>query len=304
MSLPPRVARAERPAPVMHAMKQALKKLLPRPALHAVHKIRAAGEARTLATLTPLALDADNLLPATAADLSGFLNTATPFWEEDRADIIALLGDDDRAGGVNPGDRRALYALITALQPLSVLEIGTHIGASTQYIARALARGGNGILTTVDIYDVNDPAHGAWRAASLSHSPQGCAQLLGTAGRVRFVTAPALAHMRGTADRYDFIFLDGDHRAPAVYAELAAALARLNPGGVIVLHDYYPGAAPLFADGNIIAGPFHALRRAMAEQPALSVLPLGALPWPTKLGSHVTSLAMTVHAASGKDFNH
>jgi predicted O-methyltransferase YrrM len=103
--------------------------------------------------------------------------------------------------------------------------------------------------------------------------------------------------MHGTPDRYDFIFLDGDHRAPAVYAELAAALARLNPGGVILLHDYYPGAVPLFADGNIIAGPFHALRRAIAEQPSLSVLPLGALPWPTKLGSHVTSLALVAHAA-------
>ena len=282
----------------MPAMKQALKKILPRPALRAVHKLRAAGEARLLAALPPAAFDAAPLLPATAADIRAFLETPSPFWEEDRSDITALLGDDDRAGGVNPGDRRALYALINALQPQAVLEIGTHIGASTHYMARALARGGKGLLTTVDIYDVNDPAHGAWRAAGLPQSPRDCAQRLGTAGRVRFVTAPAQDFMRDARERYDFIFLDGDHRAPAVYAELSAALALLNPGGVILLHDYYPGAAPLFADGTIIAGPFHALRRAQAEQPALGVLPLGALPWPTKQGSHTTSLALVVRATA------
>ena len=281
----------------MHTMKQALKKILPRPALHAVHRIRAAGEVRSLAALPPLTFDTGSLLPATATDLGGFLNTPAPFWDEDHADITAILGDDDRSGGVNPGDRRALYTLINALQLQSVLEIGTHIGASTQYIARALARGGNGLLTTVDIYDVNDPVRGAWRKAGLRQSPLSCAQSLGTAGRVRFMTRPALGYMREAADRFDFIFLDGDHRAGAVYTELAAALRLLNPGGVILLHDYYPGAVPLFSDGNIISGPYHALARAMNEEAALSVLPLGILPWPTKLGSHVTSLALVARAA-------
>ena len=273
-------------------MKQALKKFLPRPALHAVHKIRTASETRMLATLPLLTFDTGNLLPATATDLIAFLHTPAPFWNEDHADITALLGDDDRAGGVNPGDRRALYTLINALQPQAVLEIGTHIGASTQYMARALARGGNGLLTSVDIYDVNDPVRGAWRKAGLRHSPQACTQTLGTAGRVRFITSPAIGYMRDTTDRFDFIFLDGDHRAGAVYTELAAALPLLNPGGVILLHDYYPDAVPLFSDGNIISGPYHALTRAMNEEAALSVLPLGILPWPTKLGSYVTSLAL------------
>lgn len=276
----------------MLAMKQALKKILPRPALHAVHKIRAAGEARTLAGLAPLALNTDMLLPATHSDLVAFLATPTPFWDEDHADIAAILGDDDRAGGVNPGDRRALYTLVTALQPQKVLEVGTHIGASTHYIARALARGGDGILTTVDIADVNHSESGAWKAAGLHQSPQASAASLGTAGRVQFVTRPAVDYMRASDARFDFIFLDGDHRAPAVYTELAAALDLLNPGGVILLHDYYPDARPLFADGNIIAGPCHALARAMREQPSLTVLPLGALPWATKLGSNVTSLAL------------
>ena len=43
-------------------------------------------------------------------------------------------------GGVNPGDRQAVYYLIMALKPQNVLEVGTHIGASMPHIARALKR--------------------------------------------------------------------------------------------------------------------------------------------------------------------
>ena len=40
--------------------------------------------------------------------------------------------------------------------------------------------------------------------------------------------------------RFDLVFIDGDHRAEVVYAEVQDALMLLNPGGVIVLHDCNP----------------------------------------------------------------
>ncbi|MBI3796762.1 MAG: hypothetical protein HY268_07320 [Deltaproteobacteria bacterium] len=40
----------------------------------------------------------------------------------------------DSTGGVNPGDRRAIYHIIRKFKPSAVLEIGTHIGASTVHI--------------------------------------------------------------------------------------------------------------------------------------------------------------------------
>ena len=46
-------------------------------------------------------------------------------------DIFTTKRVIDDEGGVNPGDRRAIYSLIHYLKPISVLEIGTHIGAST-----------------------------------------------------------------------------------------------------------------------------------------------------------------------------
>ncbi len=42
-----------------------------------------------------------------------------------------------------------------------------------------------------------------------------------------------------------------------------------------------------------------ALRRIMRENPSIEVLPLGALPWGTKQGSNMTSLALVVKRLSG-----
>ena len=100
--------------------------------------------------------------------------------------------------------------------------------------------------------------------------------------------------MKKTDKKYDFIFLDGDHTAQAVYKEVSAALSILESGGVILLHDYYPDARPLFPDGNIIGGPFKALERICKETPEIKVIPLGNLPWPTKQDTHTTSLALVV----------
>ena len=99
--------------------------------------------------------------------------------------------------------------------------------------------------------------------------------------------------LRDTDDRYDLIFLDGDHRLKTVAAEIPLAVHRLNPGGFILLHDFFPGLRPLWPDGKVIDGPQLAVPRA-AAMPAgrWKVLPLGDLPWPTKLGTSKTSLAL------------
>jgi predicted O-methyltransferase YrrM len=216
-------------------------------------------------------------------------------WKEDEPCIRNLYGDRDVMGGVNPGDRRALYYLIMVLTPRSVLEIGTHIGASTLHIALALKRlNQGGRMATVDLVDVNDPQHGPWKQLGLAKPPKEFACELRCLDRVEFCTAACLNFMKESRERYDFIFLDGDHRARAVYCEVAAALPLLANDGVILLHDYYPEGKPLYPDNGTIVGPFYALERIKKEQPSIDVLPLGLLPWPTKLGTNATSLALVV----------
>jgi predicted O-methyltransferase YrrM len=113
---------------------------------------------------------------------------------------------------------------------------------------------------------------------------------------VTFRVEPALAHLAAPGPAYDLIFLDGDHNAVPVYHEVAAALRRLAPGGVILLHDFFPGARPIWAGAKVIPGPWLAAERLRRELGGFAVLPLGELPWPTRDGTCITNLALVAAA--------
>jgi predicted O-methyltransferase YrrM len=205
--------------------------------------------------------------------------------------LVASAGLPEDAAGVNPGDRQAISALVAYLQPRTVLEVGTHIGSSTIALASTLS--GSARITTVDIMDVNDPSGRPWERYGAQRSP---AEIVHGLVPVKFVVSDSLSYLANTGERYDFIFLDGDHRAETLYQELPLALSRLKPEGLILLHDYFPGGRPLWRRRAPITGPYLACRRLKREGAAISIQPLGALPWPTKLGSHMTSLALVLAA--------
>lgn len=228
-----------------------------------------------------------------------------PQWET-LASSIAALGIADHTGAVNPGDRRAIFILVRWLRITSVLEIGTHIGASAVHIAialratsAALGRPGEFDLTTVDIVDVNDDRTRRWARFGSTYSPAELIRQLGCEDSVQFVTRRSLEYMSGCAKRYGLIFLDGDHSAHTVYQEVPAALRLLEPGGHILLHDYFPNLEALWAGSAPARGPWLAMERLRREGVPIRAIPLGALPWPTKRGSTVTSLALVTRDLRG-----
>jgi predicted O-methyltransferase YrrM len=272
-------------------MKQLVKAMLPAPVLSKAVDIR---DQLRLVSVSKAPFDTSRLRSSKSLPLQHiFADPAIKAaWEHDHARINAAYGNEDSFGGVNPGDRRALYYLIYALKPQTVLEVGTHIGASTLHIIRALKTlGQGGHLTTADIIDVNAEA-GPWKKHGLKKSPLAFAVELDCADALDFHVGPCVDFMKSTNARYDFIFLDGDHSSRAVYKEVSAALPLLNDNGVILLHDYYPNMDAMYPDGNTIAGPYRALERIKAENREISVLPLGELPWPTKQGTNMTTLAL------------
>ncbi len=198
--------------------------------------------------------------------------------------------------GMNPGDRRALYYLVRHLRPRRVLEIGTQAGASTVHLAAALNDAHPGPaeprLLSVDIKDVNHPETAAWRAFRLPQSPAAAMRRLGYGDLVQFRVARGVEVLREAGEPYDLIFLDGDHRLKTVVTEVPAALDRLRPGGFLLLHDYFPELRPLWPDGKVIEGPYLAVRRLQQAGWPIEARPLGQLPWPTKQGTAMTSLAL------------
>jgi predicted O-methyltransferase YrrM len=213
---------------------------------------------------------------------------------------LASLGITDKAFAVNPGDRRALYYLIRGLNSRAILEIGTHIGGSTVHIAAALRElksmdpSADVAFVTVDIHDVNDPTSQPWRAAGSTYGPAEMIRRLGCEEFVRFQVEPSLSYFSSCDRRFDMIFLDGSHSARVTYQEIPAALRILNEGGFILLHDYYPGLKRLWPSEVPIPGPYLGIRHLMHHGASadIYILPLGELPWPTRLGGRATSLAL------------
>jgi predicted O-methyltransferase YrrM len=148
---------------------------------------------------------------------------------------------------------------------------------------------------------VNDEVTKPWLQFETRYSPAQLVSSIGCDDFVEFVTKPALGYMSECNEKYDLIFLDGHHAAKSVYQEIPAALRLLKPGGLILLHDFFPGLKPLWSNGAIESGPVLATDRIRSEGVAVKVLPFGELPWPTKLGSNITSLALLVRENSPID---
>ena len=224
-------------------------------------------------------------------------------WKTVEAEI-ASLAITDKASGVNPGDRRAIYYLIRRLKPRSVLEIGTHIGASTVHIATALRTlrakepSSSVRLVSIDICDVNDPASAPALKFGSRYTPLEMMNKIRCDDCVEFVTDSSLNYFSKCDRYYDAIFLDGDHAAATVYREIPAALKLLSRGGYILLHDYFPYLRPLWPDGALIPGPYLATQRLTQEGADIQIAPLGKLPWPTKQDSNVTSLALVTRSGN------
>ena len=198
-------------------------------------------------------------------------------------------------GEVSPGERRALFYIISALRPVSVLEIGTHVGASTVHIALAMKQYGSDRsvrLVSVDRVDVNDVVTQPWRQYGCRYSPVEMIDGIGFSQATKFVIANSLDYLRTCTVSYDLVFLDGDHRSDTVYQEIPLALQRLKKNGVVVMHDYYRRKRRPSPVVRALPGPYLAVRRLSREGAELSVQQLGPLPWHSMPHTRLSSLAL------------
>jgi len=285
------------------SLKKMLRRVAPGFVVSYVKGYRNKKDIKALQELAPVNCDSSNLKSTSAISLTNiFKDKVTDVSWSEQSEVIEKFKIPDFTGGVNPGDRRAIHYLVRYFKPESVLEIGTHIGASTVHIATALHQNNfeskNKVrLTTLDILDVNSEEEQMWLQYGTQRSPRQMMEYLGYNGLVDFQVGNSMTFMEDPEKHYDLIFLDGDHAATTVYKEVPKALKRLNPGGLILLHDYFPGGKSLWTNGDVHTGPYLAIQKHNKEGAKLKVIPLGELPWPTKLGSNVTSLALLTRDA-------
>lgn len=108
-----------------------------------------------------------------------------------------------------------------------VLEAGSAFGYSAIVMALAGAR-----VAAVDPH--------TWVPDSLAGMERNVAAY-GVADRVSILAESSVSAMSAFAaegTRFGLVFIDGDHSAAAVRADVAGALKILRPGGILACHDY------------------------------------------------------------------
>lgn len=149
------------------------------------------------------------------------------------ADQLIAYADEDDIGGYHADSKQAawpmgsvwevegkiLYALVRALRPSDVLELGTYAGCSSAHIEAALKKNRKGSLTTVDnLHDGRDVT------ADLGK-------------RVYTIRDEALIYLKTSDRTFDFIFEDLTHEADVTAAVWREGRKRLADNGVMVSHD-------------------------------------------------------------------
>jgi caffeoyl-CoA O-methyltransferase len=162
---------------------------------------------------------------------------------------------------VSPATGRVLRALVLALAPKRIVEIGTAIGFSTLWMATALPAGGR--IDTIDPdRSRTDRARRYWLRA-------------GVTDRIRVTNEPALRVLPRLAPGIEFAFIDA--LKPEYVSYLEALLPKMAPGGVITVDN-------VLWSGRIAAGDHDANTDALRafnqrflheEQLEATIVPVG-----------------------------
>lgn len=160
-----------------------------------------------------------------------------------------------------PSELAAMVALYRERKPMRVLEIGVWQGGT---LREWLQQGQPGAhIVSVDLEHPNWQSYSAWKPAHVG----GGLCITGSSQ-----DPDVQAKIRAEAP-FSFAFIDGDHSAEGVRADVDLCLPLMAPGGVLLLHDiepptgmesYPPGV--LFAELRDVRG--FAVRRIVDAAPS------------------------------------
>jgi predicted O-methyltransferase YrrM len=145
--------------------------------------------------------------------------------------VAAYAVEHHQPGCTEPWISRLVGDFVVARGARTVLETGCFTGATSVYITDALLRLGGGEYWLCDIDPERRKATGD---RVLGH-------FMGRSPAVTFhMHGDVLEFLRITDNaRFDLAWVDDDHTKPHVTKELQLLYPKMNPGGLILLHDVY-----------------------------------------------------------------
>ena len=140
-------------------------------------------------------------------------------------------------------------ALSKARDFQTILEIGTHSGKASLLLSKLFPRA---TIDTIDLPDDHPVSRGSYarqdedtRAAFTKNRDA----TLQESTNISFTPIDSITLVLAREQRYDFIWIDGDHDSPMVVMDITNSLRLLNPGGVIACDDVFtksPGRSDTF----------------------------------------------------------
>lgn len=128
-----------------------------------------------------------------------------------------------------------LYAIVRAVSPKTVLELGTHLGYSTKVILAGLKHQIDGRIVTLDHHQHLDPNSELVRSY-----------------RVLPLSIDGMEFSKTLCFPIDMIFEDGNHEEENTRVFLGNCLPHLKSGGIVVVHDVaYPGLSESVSKGML-----------------------------------------------------
>lgn len=128
-----------------------------------------------------------------------------------------------------------LWLAGTASESKSILELGAFLGKST----RALCDNTSGKVFTIDLWAQTPGGLEADWESTISQFSTNLKDHIDT-GKLNFLrmsTDNGLSILQNIDLRFDFIFIDADHRYEQVKRDIEGCLSLLLPGGIISGHD-------------------------------------------------------------------
>ena len=129
--------------------------------------------------------------------------------------------------GIALEEGELLYGLVRTVKPLAILETGTNIGVSAQYMALALKENGAGHIITIE------KDRTVANKAKEKFAAMGMSEIVTVAN---MGTGEFFASMPKD-QTFDFLWLDTELKER--YNELLVLYPHVTPGGIICIHDLW-----------------------------------------------------------------
>lgn len=137
---------------------------------------------------------------------------------------------------ISPDEGVVLFDLYVAARPANSLEVGMAYGFSTLYFLAAIAANGRGKHVAIDPYQ-NDAWHGIGQTLA-----QTVAHDLGRADAFQLIedrSDRTVVDLLRSGRRFDFIFIDGNHRFDDVLVDVYGCAQLCEVGGLLILDDMW-----------------------------------------------------------------